>query len=66
MEGAAGIKRYRKAMLVDTPICDFGLKAPDFELISHDKKSYSQNGLAGSDGLLNKLEMTGVIALADY
>ncbi len=39
-------------MLVDTPICDFGLKAPDFELISHDKKAYSRDGLAGSNGLL--------------
>ena len=52
MESAAGIKRYGKAMLVDTPICDFGLKAPDFELTSHDKKSYSRDGLAGSKGLL--------------
>ena len=39
-------------MLVDTPICDFGLKAPDFELISLDKKAYSRDGLAGSNGLL--------------
>ena len=39
-------------MLVDTPICDFGLKAPDFELISHNEKSYSRDGLAGSNGLL--------------
>ena len=39
-------------MLVDTPICDFGLKAPDFELTSHDKKSYSRDGLAGSKGML--------------
>ena len=39
-------------MLVDTPICDFGLKAPDFKLISHDKKSYSRDDLAGSNGLL--------------
>ena len=39
-------------MLVDTPICDFGLRAPDFELISHDKKSYSRDSLAGSNGLV--------------
>jgi hypothetical protein len=52
VDSAAGIKRYGKAMLVDTPIYDFGLKAPDFELISHDKKSYSRDGLAGSNGLL--------------
>ena len=52
MESAAGIKPYGKEMLVDTPICDFGLKAPDFELISHNEKSYSRDGLAGSNGLL--------------
>ena len=52
MESAAGIKRYGKEMLVDTPICIFGLKAPDFKLISHDKKSYSRDDLAGSNGLL--------------
>ncbi len=39
-------------MLLDTPICDFGRKAPDFKLISHDKKSYSRDELAGSNGLL--------------
>ena len=44
-------------MLVDTPICNFGLKAPDFELISHGGKSYSRDGLAGSNGLLNKVEV---------
>ena len=52
MGGAAGIKQYGKAMLLDTPICDFGRKAPDFKLISHDKKSYSRDELAGSNGLL--------------
>ena len=52
VESAAGVKRYGKTMLVDTPICNFGLKAPDFELISHDGKSYSRDGLAGSNGLL--------------
>jgi len=50
--GAAAIKQYGKAMLLDTPICDFGRKAPDFKLISHDKKSYSRDELAGSNGLL--------------
>ena len=44
-------------MLVDTPICNFGLKAPDFELISHGGKSHSRDGLAGSNGLLNKVEV---------
>ena len=39
-------------MLLDTPICDFGRKAPDFKLISHDKKSYSRDELAGNNGLL--------------
>ena len=34
-------------MLVDTPICDFGLKAPDFELTSYDKKSYSRDEAKG-------------------
>lgn len=52
VESAAGVERYGKAMLVDTPICDFGLKAPDFELTSHDKKLYNRDGLAGSKGLL--------------
>ena len=52
VEGAGEIKRYGKAMLVDTPLCDFGLKAPDFELTSHDKNSYSRDGLARSKGLL--------------
>jgi len=50
--GAAGIKQYGKAMLLDTPICDYSRKAPDFKLISHDKKSYSRDELAGSNGLL--------------
>ena len=52
MGGAAGIKQTGKTMLLDTPICDFGLKAPDFKLISHDKKSYSRDELAGDNGLL--------------
>ena len=42
---AAGVKRYEQTMLVDTLICNFGLKAPDFELISHDGKSYSRDSL---------------------
>ena len=52
MESAAGIKQNGKAMLLDTPICDFGRKAPDFKLISHDKKIYSRDDLVGSNGLL--------------
>ena len=39
-------------MLIDTPLCDFGLKAPDFKLNSYDKKSYNRDGLTGSKGLL--------------
>ena len=39
-------------MLVNTPLCNFGLKAPDFKLPSHDKKSYSRDGLSGNKGLL--------------
>ena len=52
VESAAGIKLYGKAMLLDTPVCDFGFEAPDFELISHDKRSYSRDSLAGNNGLL--------------
>jgi peroxiredoxin len=52
VESPSEVKRFGEAMLIDTPLCDFGFKAPSFELISHEKKSYSRDGLAGSKGLL--------------
>ena len=39
-------------MLVDTPICDFGFKAPDFKLNSFDTTSYTRDELVGTKGLL--------------
>ena len=39
-------------MLLDTPLCDFGRKAPDFKLSSFDKSSYSLGQLVGAKGLL--------------
>ena len=39
-------------MLTDTPLCDFGRKAPDFKLSSYDKKSYTRDALVGTKGLL--------------
>ena len=39
-------------MLLDTPLCDFGRKAPDFTLNSFDKSSYSLGQLVGAKGLL--------------
>ncbi len=39
-------------MLVDTPICEFGLKAPDFKLSSFDTTSYTRDELVGAKGLL--------------
>ena len=38
-------------MLVDTPICEFGLKAPDFKLSSFDTTSYTRDELVGAKGL---------------
>lgn len=39
-------------MLLDTPICDFGWKAPDFELSDPDGVSHSLNKSMGENGLL--------------
>jgi peroxiredoxin len=39
-------------MLLDTPLCDFGRKAPDFKLNSFNKSSYSLGQLVGTKGLL--------------
>jgi peroxiredoxin len=37
---------------METPICDFGWKAPDFALPATDGKTYSLNDVAGPNGLL--------------
>jgi len=39
-------------MLLDTPICDFGWKAPDFELKDPDGKAYRMRDHLGDKGLL--------------
>ena len=39
-------------MLLDTPICDFGWKAPDFTLKDPDGKSFNFNEQLGEKGLL--------------
>lgn len=39
-------------MLLDTPICDFGWKAPDFELSDPDGVSHSLTKSMGENGLL--------------
>ena len=39
-------------MLLDTPICDFGWKAPDFNLQDTAGKAYSFNDVMGEKGLL--------------
>lgn len=39
-------------MLLDTPLCDFGLKAPAFTLKDPDGKSYSLADVMGEHGLL--------------
>ena len=39
-------------MLLDTPLCDFGRKAPDFKLNSFYKSCYSLGQLVGAKGLL--------------
>ncbi len=39
-------------MLLDTPICDFGWKAPDFTLQDVDGKSYTLSKQMGEKGLL--------------
>ena len=39
-------------MLLDTPICDFGWKSPDFNLADPDGRMYSRDDLMGEKGLL--------------
>lgn len=39
-------------MLLDTPLCDFGWKAPDFTLQDPDGKSYTMSEQLGEKGLL--------------
>ena len=39
-------------MLLDTPICDFGWKAPDFTLSDPDGNSFTMSGQLGEKGLL--------------
>lgn len=39
-------------MLLDTPICDFGWKAPDFTLKDSDGNSFAMSGQLGENGLL--------------
>ena len=39
-------------MLLDTPMCDFGRKAPDFELSGVDGNSYTRDELVGAKGFL--------------
>jgi peroxiredoxin len=39
-------------MLLDTPVCDFGWKAPDFTLKDPDGNSFTMSGQLGENGLL--------------
>ena len=39
-------------MAIETPICDFGKKAPDFKLKSTDNKILSLNDIKGENGTL--------------
>jgi len=39
-------------MLVDTPVCDFGWEAPEFELKDFDGKAYNLDQLMGNNGIL--------------
>ncbi|MEP0520079.1 MAG: thioredoxin family protein [Hyphomicrobiales bacterium] len=39
-------------MLLDTPVCDFGWKAPSFTLADHDGAMHSSDELMGENGLL--------------
>ena len=39
-------------MLLNTPLCDFGRNAPDFELSGCDNKSYSRDEVVGTKGFL--------------
>jgi peroxiredoxin len=44
--------RWKAAMAEETPICDFGWKAPGFTLPGVDGKTYSLEGLRGANGTL--------------
>ena len=37
---------------LETPVCDFGLKAPDFSLPGVDGRTWSRDDCAGPNGLL--------------
>ena len=52
MESTSDFNRFGEAMLLNTPLCDFGRKAPDFKLSSFDNKSYSRDDLVGAKGFL--------------
>lgn len=39
-------------MLLDTPVCDFGWKGPDFSLKDPDGKSFTMSDHLGNEGLL--------------
>ena len=39
-------------MLLDSPLCDFGRKAPDFKLSSFDTTWYTRDELVGAKGFL--------------
>ena len=39
-------------MLLDTPVCNFGWKAPDLKLSTADGKSHNRDDLVGANGLL--------------
>ena len=52
MGRAAGVKRFGEKMLLDSPLCDFGRKAPNFELSSCYKKLYCRDELVGTKGIL--------------
>jgi hypothetical protein len=44
-------------MLLDTPICDFGWKAPAFTLSDPDGTSHSLDGLMGENGTAGRLHL---------
>lgn len=39
-------------MLIDTPVCEFGTPAPDFDLMTPDGARHSRDSLMGKNGLL--------------
>ena len=39
-------------MLLDTPVCNFGWKAPDFKLPTADGQSHKRDSLVAANGLL--------------